>query len=96
MGHAKSPLHEEVAMPLLEFDLARISYTRAHEMATCAAFLNESRMNFINADRLNRKSGVWRGDGEFHQHNRRSGWKSNCRRSPRSSQGPPTTSHFKE
>jgi hypothetical protein len=28
-------------------------------MATCAAFIKESRMKFINANTLYRKSGVW-------------------------------------
>ena len=55
MGRAKSPLHGRSRWPLLEFHMPRISYTRAHEMATRAAFLNESRMNFINADRLNKE-----------------------------------------
>jgi hypothetical protein len=58
MRRAKSALHGKPHWPLLEFDMPRISCTRAYETATCAAFLNESRMNFINADRLNRKSGV--------------------------------------
>ena len=37
---------------------ARISCTRARERATCAAFMEESRMECINANRLHRKSGV--------------------------------------
>jgi len=35
----------------------RISCTRAQETATCAAFIKESRMKFINANKLHRKSG---------------------------------------
>jgi hypothetical protein len=38
---------------------ARISSTRHQTTATCAAFIEESRMNFIIANKLHRKSGVW-------------------------------------
>jgi hypothetical protein len=37
----------------------RISCTRHQATATCAAFIKESRMRFINANKLHRKSGVW-------------------------------------
>src|ERR1700685_1854139 len=37
----------------------RISCTRHQATATCAAFIKESRMKFINANKLHRKSGVW-------------------------------------
>jgi hypothetical protein len=45
----------------------RISYHAALDMAACAAFRKESRMNFANATNLDRKSGVaeWR-DLQFH------------------------------
>src|ERR1700685_2087233 len=36
---------------------ARISCTRHQPTATCAAFIEESRMKFINANKLHRKSG---------------------------------------
>src|ERR1700690_3709680 len=35
----------------------RISCTRHQATATCAAFIEESRMKFINANKLHRKSG---------------------------------------
>jgi hypothetical protein len=40
----------------------RISCRAALDMATCAAFVKESRMKIANATKLNRKSGVaqWR------------------------------------
>src|ERR1700733_14194711 len=38
--------------------LARISCTRVQAAAACAAFIEESRMKFINADKLHRKSGL--------------------------------------
>src|SRR6202453_4549717 len=37
----------------------RISCTRHQATAACAAFIKESRMKFINASKLHRKSGVW-------------------------------------
>jgi hypothetical protein len=37
--------------------LTRISGTRQQATATCAAFIEESRMKFINANNLHRKSG---------------------------------------
>jgi hypothetical protein len=39
--------------------LTRISCTRDEATAACAAFIEESRMNFINANKLHRKSGAW-------------------------------------
>src|ERR1700730_3179677 len=43
-------------------DLTRISCHASLDMATCAAFVKESRMKFANATNTNRKSGVaeWR------------------------------------
>jgi hypothetical protein len=38
---------------------ARISCTRHQEKATCAAFIEESRMKFINANKLHRKFEMW-------------------------------------
>jgi hypothetical protein len=35
----------------------RISYHAAPEMATCAAFIEESRMKFADPNKLDRKSG---------------------------------------
>jgi hypothetical protein len=37
----------------------RISCTRDQAAATCAAFIEESRMKVINANKFHRKSGVW-------------------------------------
>jgi hypothetical protein len=37
--------------------LTRISCTRHQATAACAAFIEESRMKFINANKLHRKSG---------------------------------------
>jgi hypothetical protein len=37
----------------------RISCTRNQATATCAAFIEESGMKFINANKPRRKSGVW-------------------------------------
>jgi hypothetical protein len=39
--------------------LARISCTRHEAATTCAAFIEESRTKFINANKLHRKSGAW-------------------------------------
>jgi hypothetical protein len=38
--------------------IARISCTRLQPSSTCAAFIKESRMKYINAAELHRKSGV--------------------------------------
>jgi len=38
--------------------IARISCTRLQPSSTCAAFIKESRMKYINATELRRKSGV--------------------------------------
>jgi pyruvate formate-lyase activating enzyme-like uncharacterized protein len=38
-------------------EMPRISCTRRQETVTCAAFIEESRMKFINANKLHRKSG---------------------------------------
>ena len=37
----------------------RISCTQRQATSTCAAFIEESRMKFINANKLHGKSGVW-------------------------------------
>jgi hypothetical protein len=39
--------------------LTRISWTWQLETAACAAFFEESRMKFISANKLHRKSGAW-------------------------------------
>ena len=38
--------------------IARISCTRLQPSSTCAAFIKESRMKYINATELRRKSGI--------------------------------------
>jgi hypothetical protein len=47
------PLH----LPLSSRAHPRISYYAAPEMATCAAFIEESRMNFADSTKLDSKSG---------------------------------------
>src|ERR1700677_3431743 len=37
----------------------RISSTRRQARATCAAFIEESRIKLVNAIKLHRKSGLW-------------------------------------
>ena len=43
--------------PLCHPERTRISYYAAPEMATCAAFIEESRMKFADPTKLDRKSG---------------------------------------
>jgi hypothetical protein len=38
--------------------IARISCTQLQPSSTCAAFIKESRMKYINATELHRKSGI--------------------------------------
>jgi hypothetical protein len=47
--------------PLCHPERTRISYYAAPEMATCAAFLEESRMKFADPTNLDRKSGAAEG-----------------------------------
>jgi hypothetical protein len=44
--------------PLCHPERTRISYYAAPEMATCAAFIEESRMKFADPTKLDRKSGA--------------------------------------
>jgi len=46
-----------------EIGLTRISCTRLYPTAACAAFFAESRMEFVNATDLDRKSGGMHQDG---------------------------------
>ena len=45
------------ACPGVPWDRTRISYYAAPEMATCAAFIEESRMKFADPTKLDRKFG---------------------------------------
>jgi len=45
------------ALPFVIPSAPRISYYAAPEMATCAAFIEESRMKFADPTKLDRKSG---------------------------------------
>src|ERR1700693_2147684 len=47
--------------PLCHPERTRISYYAAPEMATCAAFIEESRMKFADPTKLDRKSGAAEG-----------------------------------
>jgi hypothetical protein len=51
--------------PLCHPERTRISYYAAPEMATCAAFIEESRMKFADPAKLDRKSGEVEGSAVF-------------------------------
>jgi hypothetical protein len=49
--------HKGRSLTLCHPDRTRISYHAAPKMTSCAAFIKESRMNFVEPIALNRKSG---------------------------------------
>jgi hypothetical protein len=60
--HADEGIHPSgLALTFVIPSVPRISYYAAPEKATCAAFIEESRMKFADPTKLDRKSGAVEG-----------------------------------